>query len=991
MIELVLKGMSAELPVIWLNLGNFHSERNGQPVRKLPPACNACGIRFSSGSTLEAHQAHYCTKVRQRTLASPPTGRVSITASASIDLSPSPLHRMKQSPGSVKRDADHDADASPTAKLLKRDDLHAGGDHAVGRRHVVGTGRDAGQRHSPSSPSPASSPRDVETYCHCCDIRFQSRDTLAVHKRFYCTLRQQYAREREPMPIPPPPPPPPPLPGYVADADALQHMSSQRPLLIQSLLPDGATPVSLAGALPGGANIVLVPCLVPSVIVPAVSAAGGHPLDLAASHLAADVRPNTVRAHGGARATVGDGAGGGGGGGGGGDEQQSPLDLCTRKSDASSKSSPGGSVGERTTCETTAADASMTTVARDTASAHLTPTASPAPVATAAAAAQAFLRKGVSHCVECNIVFFSHENYLVHKQYYCSSRQYAAFPAPPPPPPPPASRPSASPPPPAAEPSNEPPSVKTERASMPASPTASGGGGSGSGVPRCCITCGISFMSIDTLQAHQLYYCPARHELVRDGATHPPPPPPPAPQPRDEACACDGGTLAGVQLYRRHASGERVWRCYVCGVARDSELQLSEHLRLHRLLSVFECTTCGYRGGTVRGMRMHAKVHGDGADPDAKILQIVIPQAPEEGATEEVLDGEIEAILSKQRPYRRRMSRRGSWRRPFPCECCALTFESFVQLSAAASVNGDEAASVDARSCDDWTERESRVGVAVKQEPASDNEVGASRDVSPGASPQSETVRQSPSETLRHVEALGQSSSSGHPSSSPPSSGETTRRRSSLHDSLTRSSPTDEPWKQAATTVDRMSGTVELGVTTVTVKTEVHEKEEDAEDEEEEADDSCAAHPDSSKSPPPENERTNEVDSAELSISNKKKKETTAAAAAAAAEEEEEEEEADALTAATSVGLLFRARVNGEKEDAASSTARSSPPPPPPPAAPEHGSVADKHCTNCNITFTYLHSFIAHKKYYCQPQNGERHPMLSQNHGTMSPSSIAQT
>ena len=29
----------------------------------------------------------------------------------------------------------------------------------------------------------------------------------------------------------------------------------------------------------------------------------------------------------------------------------------------------------------------------------------------------------VSRCVECNIVFYKHENYLIHKEHYCSGRR----------------------------------------------------------------------------------------------------------------------------------------------------------------------------------------------------------------------------------------------------------------------------------------------------------------------------------------------------------------------------------------------------------------------------------------------------------------------------------------------------------------------------------------------------------------------------------------
>lgn len=30
-----------------------------------------------------------------------------------------------------------------------------------------------------------------------------------------------------------------------------------------------------------------------------------------------------------------------------------------------------------------------------------------------------------------------------------------------------------------------------------------------------------------------------------------------------------------------------------------------------------------------------------------------------------------------------------------------------------------------------------------------------------------------------------------------------------------------------------------------------------------------------------------------------------------------------------------------------------------------------KYCSNCDISFTYTHTFIAHKKFYCKSKNGE--------------------
>lgn len=103
----------------------------------------------------------------------------------------------------------------------------------------------------------------------------------------------------------------------------------------------------------------------------------------------------------------------------------------------------------------------------------------------AAGQPQIYVKQGVSKCKECNIVFCKYENYLAHKQHYCSSRNQDV----------------------------------------------GGSGGDGgdsklSGTPPIaagptttdttpvayqqliCAACGIKYTSLDNLRAHQNYYCP---------------------------------------------------------------------------------------------------------------------------------------------------------------------------------------------------------------------------------------------------------------------------------------------------------------------------------------------------------------------------------------------------------------------------------------------------------------------------------------------------
>jgi hypothetical protein len=45
-----------------------------------------------------------------------------------------------------------------------------------------------------------------------------------------------------------------------------------------------------------------------------------------------------------------------------------------------------------------------------------------------------------------------------------------------------------------------------------------------------------------------------------------------------------------------------------------------------------------------------------------------------------------------------------------------------------------------------------------------------------------------------------------------------------------------------------------------------------------------------------------------------------------------------------------------------------------PPIVSPNGS---KYCSNCDISFTYTHTFIAHKKFYCKGKNGDRPSMTN--------------
>lgn len=109
-------------------------------------------------------------------------------------------------------------------------------------------------------------------------------------------------------------------------------------------------------------------------------------------------------------------------------------------------------------------------------------TPTPGTPGAAAAAPQIYVKQGVSKCKECNIVFCKYENYLAHKQHYCSARNQES---------------SES----EAKVCNTPPIAANASASE-NTPMAY--------QQLICAACGIKYTSLDNLRAHQNYYCPKR-------------------------------------------------------------------------------------------------------------------------------------------------------------------------------------------------------------------------------------------------------------------------------------------------------------------------------------------------------------------------------------------------------------------------------------------------------------------------------------------------
>ena len=287
----------------------------------------------------------------------------------------------------------------------------------------------------------------------------------------------------------------------------------------------------------------------------------------------------------------------------------------------------------------------------------------------------------VSRCVECNIVFYKHENYLIHKEHYCSGRrggvsmagednhrmEQEMIESP--------SKSQISP-----GQKSAPPDVTKSRDNIsPSSPKLPKGNNSpGQLKPNelCylfyCIPCNIKFSSSGTLKAHKEFYCP--HGKDNDTSC----------VVKEADADSDRTSSDNSDLYRcdmchseytsaRHlklhfctglAAQAPLLRCPYCEYVTQTENRLSEHMKVHVPTKAFKCTLCGYRGNTARGMRMHGKMHLENGEEftDDNMLEFeeppLVPVQRNGVCDKGPVDIETELIRMKNEPYKRRRSRK---------------------------------------------------------------------------------------------------------------------------------------------------------------------------------------------------------------------------------------------------------------------------------------------------------------------------------------------
>ena len=279
--------------------------------------------------------------------------------------------------------------------------------------------------------------------------------------------------------------------------------------------------------------------------------------------------------------------------------------------------------------------------------------------------------QSVSRCVECNIVFYKHENFLIHKEHYCSGRR-----------------------------SNKDSSSDTDNADTDQKEvelvSKQTKGGRRSATPKVdkttpeskvepepvnndthykyfCIPCKIKFSSAGTLKAHQEYYCPygkgnnasggkdtdkdSEHSNndQMDNSHY-----------RCENCNNEfsSARLLKLHICMRDVSPTPLLRCMFCDYVTQTENRLSEHMKVHAPTKAFKCNICGYRGNTARGMRMHGKIHLENGEEFTDENMIEYEEPPlvpvqRNGFHEKgPVNMEAELIRMKNEPYKRRRSRK---------------------------------------------------------------------------------------------------------------------------------------------------------------------------------------------------------------------------------------------------------------------------------------------------------------------------------------------
>lgn len=697
--------------------------------------CPYCGVRFSSGRTLDGHLTYYCSKKPQNFPAvGKPLNQEQPSPRSTDDATEQFPDRKRKSPSSpdsqkemyVKTEPESpgagSGSESPPSKMAKHAENYKCSFCSYTADKISSLNRhmrihNRGGRSQPESRSDNVPVPKYETYCKHCNIQFSSVSTFNCHKEFYCSRRAGKNDGTE----------------NGSDNSSPSPNSSAISPISRASIMDSAELARLHGFMGnspfmhGQTRVIIGPPIVapegvsgmPTVIVqPVVSQISSTETVESATVSASSRRESELSTT---------------------SSSEQPLDLSTPKkqngaSDQHSevKSEPKSPISplDLKSPKTQSSESPSLRDERETTPQHIM---SPAMVPPLLSVNQHpfFNNKpvpqvppNVSKCIDCNIVFYKHENYLIHKKHYCSGRRNRA------------SSPGTS-----SEdslgatstPGAKPleldnnkrernytpdtelsdkcshksvsPVIQSPKSDNKHSPDAS----KPSSIPDeilyrfYCVPCKIKFSSSSTLKAHKKFYCPHGQESEQSVL-----PKKPLEDRGNSPVTDDGGnfkcdrcdsSFISARLLKLHfctgiTTSTPLMRCPYCDFVTHTDVRISDHMKVHMPSKAYRCTLCGYRGNTVRGMRMHGKMHVDNGEEFADENMIEIEEPPllpvkarhitENGP----INMEAELIRLKNEPYKRRRSRKSyekSENMMIPSErpvvnACALCGQTFTDL-----------------------------------------------------------------------------------------------------------------------------------------------------------------------------------------------------------------------------------------------------------------------------------------------------------------------
>lgn len=725
--------------------------------------CPYCGVRFSKPSTLEGHLLYYCSKKPPPSSSSsiltpneagnngttPATGikkRERNSSTGSDDEASKKIRLESEQPVSEADESDTCTESgSPLPKAIKTGQLYQCPCCSYSAEKLSGLNRHRRIHNRPTKDTQETTPKSVlksETFCKECNIQFSSSNTYRGHKKFYCARRnKEVSREGSPVAsskpdvevqspvnsLTPVTHHVPNIPFHVTANSSV--LSTQTAVIVAApiLTPNGVpslaftVPTVIVQPVVSSANLTQ-PAQAHQTTIPFSSSSKDQPLDLSTkkeegkgdekSAAAAQVSP-AISETSESKSTI----------------KEEPVETLTTERKSASENSSSSSATPAAVPTAAATSNSTwpsveTTVLNQLFNHNINQYPHQPKQILTSPTGQAPATTSVSKCLECNIVFYKHENFVAHKQHYCASRRAVktspqispklspretdaassaaaavaavAVTSLRKPSPELTSRPLSS------SASNDEKLDAINSVSKMAALSNESIEKSKANVSYFCVPCKIKFSSASTLKAHKDYYCPhgknseqslilCKNDSVSESSCS---------EADDNSlednfytCTHCCTSYTSSRLYRHHYCPANMQnpmvRCPHCDYVAPTQNKLSEHMKAHATSRGYKCLLCGYRGNTVRGMRMHGKTHTDSGQEfsEKHVLEVeeppVLPVSYKNGTTDTYgsMDVEAELIRLKNEPYKRRRSRKSYERIDIPnhellhaCKICGETF-----------------------------------------------------------------------------------------------------------------------------------------------------------------------------------------------------------------------------------------------------------------------------------------------------------------------------